>query len=61
MNAPTRLLSRKRVQVQISNNISDNYFSGRVKVRLEKRRPLHAKTQVVLVVAEELIKVRLER
>ena len=40
--------------------IRDNAKMVLVKVRLEKRRPLHAKIQVVLVVAEEPVKVRLE-
>ena len=48
------------VQVQVQNIISDNAFLGPLKVRLDKWRPLHAIIQVVLVVAEESLKVRLE-
>ena len=45
------------VQVQRSNIIGDNEFLEFLKVHLEKWRPLHAKNLVVLVAAEQLLKV----
>jgi hypothetical protein len=49
---------RWRLQVQFQIIIDEKARGGVLKVRLEKRRPLHAKIQVVVVVAEELLKVR---
>ena len=46
------------VQVQNSIFIENNARRGSLKVRLEKWRPLHAKIQVVLVMADDPLKVR---
>ena len=46
------------LQVQNSIFIENNARRGSLKVRLEKWRPLHAKIQVVLVMADDPLKVR---
>ena len=46
------------LQVQNSIFIENNARRGSLKVRLEKCRPLHIKIQVVLVMAEDALKVR---